>query len=79
VNHALVGAVVQIDKVLLSVGGNGLDVHGVSVVLGGDVAASGGHAQHGNVMGMVSVLELDGHNSIMFIRDMAPSVSNIMI
>lgn len=121
-NHALVGAVVEADKVLLPVRGSCLDVHGVSVVLGHDVAASGGQAQHGNVVSVVSVLELDGldlelvvqvvkdmmsgnlldnllnwatsnhdywskqfpsrgHDSIiiMFIRDMAPSASNIMI
>jgi hypothetical protein len=59
VDHALVGAVVEVDEVLLPVGGNSLDVNGVSVVLRRNVATSGGKVQSRDVVGTVSVLELN--------------------
>lgn len=59
VHHSLVAAVVEVDKVLLEVVGQGGGVDGVSVVLGGDVALAGGQVQGGDVVGSVAVLHLD--------------------
>lgn len=60
VHHALVAAVVQVDKVLLELAGQGGGVHSVTVVLAGDVALTSGQVESGDVVGTVSVLELDG-------------------
>lgn len=60
VHHSLVAAVVEVDKVLLEVVGQSARVDGVSVVLGGDVALTGGQVQGGDVVGSVAVLHLDG-------------------
>lgn len=60
VHHALVGAVVEVYKVLLEVAGEGGGVDGVTVVLAGDVALTGGQVESGDVVGTVAVLELDG-------------------
>lgn len=60
VDDTLVGAIVEVDEVLLEVGGKGRSVDRVPVVLGGDVALTSGQVQGGDVVGTVSVLELDG-------------------
>lgn len=60
VDHTLVGLVVEVDKVGLELGRQGVDVNGVSVVLGSDVALAGGQIQSGDVVSSVTVLELDG-------------------
>lgn len=59
VHHSLVAAVVEVDKVLLEVVGQGARVDGVSVVLAGDVALAGGQVEGGDVVGSVAVLHLD--------------------
>lgn len=59
-DHALVGLVVEVDKVGAPVGGESGRVDGVAVVLGGDVAASGKEIEGGDVVSAVAVLELDG-------------------
>ena len=60
VDHALVAPIVEVDEVLLEVAGEGLGVDGITVVLAGDVALAGGQVEGGDVVGAVSVLELDG-------------------
>lgn len=60
VHHALVAAVIEVDKVLLEVAGQGARVDGVAVVLAGDVALTGGQVEGGNVVGAVAVLQLNG-------------------
>lgn len=60
VEHTLVAAVVEVDKVLLEVAGQGTGVDGVAVVLAGDVALAGGQVKGRDVVGTVTVLELDG-------------------
>lgn len=60
VDHALVAAVVEVDEVLLEVGGQGAGVNGVTVVLAGDVALAGGEVEGRDVVRAVTVLELDG-------------------
>lgn len=60
VEHAFVAAVVEVDKVLLEVAGQGAGVDGVAVVLAGDVALAGGQVKRRDVVGTVAVLELDG-------------------
>lgn len=60
VDHALVGAVVEVDEVLLPLAGHRGGVHGVTVVLRGDVALAGGEVKGRDVVGAVAVLHLDG-------------------
>ena len=60
VHHTLVGAVVEVDEVLLEVGGEGADINGITVVLRGDVALTGGQVKSRNVVGTVTILELNG-------------------
>jgi len=60
VKHTLVGSVVQVDEVLLEVARESAGVDGVTVVLAGDVAETGGQVESGDVVGSVTVLELDG-------------------
>lgn len=60
VHHSLVAAVVEVDKVLLEIVGQGAGVDGVSVVLRSDVALAGGQVQSRDVVGSVAVLHLDG-------------------
>ena len=60
VHHTLVAAVVEVDKVFLEVAGEGAGINGITVVLAGDVALSSGQVESRNVVGTVSVLELDG-------------------
>lgn len=60
VDHTLVACVVQVGEVGLPVRGQGRGVNRVTVVLAGDVAATGAHVQSGNVVSTVTVLELDG-------------------
>jgi len=60
VKHTLVGSVVQVDEVLLEVAGESAGIDGVTVVLAGDVAETGGQVESGDVVGSVTVLELDG-------------------
>ena len=58
VDHAFVGRVVEVDEVLLEVGGDSGSINGVAVVLGRDVTLSGGEIKSGNVVSAVSVLHL---------------------
>jgi len=60
VNHTLVALVVQVHEVRLPVRRQGVSVDGVTVVLAGDVAATGAQVQSRDVVGPVTVLELDG-------------------
>ena len=60
VHHTLVGAVVKVDEVLLEVRGEGADINGITVVLRGDVALTGGQVKSRDVVGTVTILELDG-------------------
>lgn len=60
VHHTLVGAVVEVDKVLLEVAGQGAGVDGITVVLAGNMALTGGQVERRNVVGTVTILELDG-------------------
>lgn len=56
----LVALVVQVNKVRLPVRGQGRSVDGITVVLAGDVAATGAQVQSRDVVSPVTVLELDG-------------------
>lgn len=59
--QTLVRSVVEVDKVLLPLRGiKSGHVNSISVVLRSDVAASSGEVKSGNVVGTVSVLQLDG-------------------
>lgn len=60
VQHTLVAAVVEVDKVLLEVARESAGVDGVTVVLAGDVALASGQVEGGNVVSSVTILELDG-------------------
>lgn len=60
VDHTLVGAIVQVDEVLLEVVWQGGGVDCVSVVLGCDMALSRGAVEGGDVVRAVTVFELDG-------------------
>jgi hypothetical protein len=60
VKHTLVGTVVQVDEVLLEVAGESAGVDSITVVLAGNVAETGGQVESGDVMGSVTILELDG-------------------
>lgn len=55
----LVTAIVEVDEVLLEVRVQSGGIHGVTVVLAGDVTLSCGQVQSRNVMGTVAVLHLD--------------------
>jgi hypothetical protein len=55
-----VGAIVQVHEVLFEFCGEGWSVDCVAVVLGRDMALSGCQVQSRDVMGAVTVLELDG-------------------
>lgn len=60
VDHTLVALVVQVDKVGLPLRRQGGGINSVTVVLAGNVAAASAEVQSGNVVGTVTVLELDG-------------------
>lgn len=60
VDHSLVGRIVQVDKVLLPIGGQGAGINGITVVLGGDVTFAGGKVKSWDVVSTVTILELDG-------------------
>lgn len=60
VEHTLVGTVVQVDKVFLEVARESAGVDGVTVVLAGDVAETSGQIESRDVVGSVTILELDG-------------------
>lgn len=60
VKHALVAAIVQVDKVLLEFTGQSASINGITVVLAGDMALTSGQVQSRDVVRSVSVLELDG-------------------
>jgi len=60
VAHALVAAVVEVDKVFLPLLRQGASINGVTVVLAGDVALTGGEVEGRNVVRTVTVLELNG-------------------
>jgi hypothetical protein len=60
VNHTLVAGVVQVDEVWLPVRGQSGCIHGVTVVLAGDVAATSSQVESRDVVGTVTVLQLDG-------------------
>lgn len=60
VHHALVAAIVQVDKVLLEVARQGAGINGITVVLAGDVALASGQVKGRDVVSTVAVLELDG-------------------
>ena len=55
-----VAAIIQVDEILLELCWESGGIDGVSVVLGGDVALTSCQIESGNVVGSVSVLELDG-------------------
>lgn len=59
VDQSLVGLVVQVGEVLLPFAGESCGVNGVSVVLRGNVAFARGEVERGDVMGTVTILELD--------------------
>lgn len=59
VQHTLVAAVVEVDKVLLEVAGESASVNGITVVLAGNVALSCSQVEGRNVMGSVAILEFD--------------------
>lgn len=60
VHHTLVGAVVKVDEILLEVAREGADIDGVTVVLRGDVTLTSGQVKRRDVVGTVTILELDG-------------------
>lgn len=60
VHHAFVATVVQVDKVLLEVAGQGAGINGVAMVLAGNVALASCQIQGGDVVSSVTILELDG-------------------
>lgn len=60
VNQTLVGLVVQVGEVLSPFGRKSSRVDGITVVLGSDVALSGGEVKRRDVVCTVAVLELDG-------------------
>jgi len=59
-DHAFIGAVVEVDKVLFVIWVQARDVDSIAVVLRGNVAAARGQVEGGDVVGAVAVLELDG-------------------
>ena len=63
VPQALVGAVVHIDEEGLPVSTEGVSVHSITVVLGGDVAAFGAYEADGLVVAAVTVFELEGRST----------------
>lgn len=60
VDQSLVGLVVEVGEVLPPLAGEGGGVDRVSVVLRGDVALAGGEVESRDVVGTVTILELDG-------------------
>ena len=60
VDHTLVGAVVEVDEVLLELRWKGCGIDGVTVVLGSNVALTGCKVKSWDVVSTVTVLELDG-------------------
>lgn len=60
VDHTLVALVIQVHEVRLPLRGQGGGINGVTVVLAGDVAATSAQIQSRDVVGPVTVLELDG-------------------
>ena len=63
VNQPFVTLVVQIDKVLFPVRGQGRSVDGVAMVLGCDVAFASRQVERRDVVGTVTIFELDGSGS----------------
>ena len=61
--NTLVRSVVRVDEELLPGALEGVDVDGVSVVLGRDVASAGDEGRAGDVGSTVTVLELEGAGS----------------
>ena len=59
VPDALVGSVVQVDKERFPVRRQRRRIHGISVVLGGNVAAVRAHAAHGLVVAAMAVRQLE--------------------
>lgn len=59
VDHSFVATVVEVDEVWLPLTGQGRHINSITVVLAGDVAATSGQVQGGDVVGTVSVLQLD--------------------
>ena len=60
VDKTLVGLVVQVGEVLPPVSREGGGIDGITVVLGSDVALSGGKVKRRDVVRTVAILELDG-------------------
>ena len=58
--RTFITAIVQVDEILLVLLGKSSGINSISVVLGGDMALAGCQIQGWNVVGSVSVLELDG-------------------
>ncbi len=58
--HTFVRAIIQVDKVLLEFAGQSWGIHGITMVLAGDVALASGQIQSRNVVSTVAILELDG-------------------
>jgi len=57
--HTLVAAVVQVDKVLLPVTRQGAGIHSIAMVLACNMALPSGQVEGGDVVGSVTVLQLD--------------------
>ena len=55
-----VGSIIQVDEVFLEIGWESSHINGITVVLTGNVALTGGQIKSWDVVGTVSVLELDG-------------------
>ncbi|KAL3706560.1 hypothetical protein TMatcc_007572 [Talaromyces marneffei ATCC 18224] len=55
----LVASIVEVDKVRLPVVRQSICIYGIAVVLTGDVAATSGKVESGNVVSTVTILELD--------------------
>lgn len=60
VHHALITAIIEIDKVLLEVRVESAGIDSITMVLAGDVALTSGQVQSRNVVSTVTVLHLDG-------------------
>jgi len=60
VDHTLIGTVIEVDEVLLKFRWEGSGVDGVTMVLGSNVALTGGEVKSWDVVSAVTVLELDG-------------------
>lgn len=59
-DYTFVAAIIQVDEVLLVFGWKSCGINGISMVLTGDMALASCQVQRWDVVGTVSILELDG-------------------